>query len=434
MTLARQRTRALSAPSLADVLLAAVLAAAGGTATDASAKGFKMKMGGAAEAAGGGELWPGAGKECKEGYEHALVDVKPLGTLGGRSVVRERIRYLGDLDGDGDVDVLTESGRDNGETLVGWHKNDGKGGFTYIRLSGGGFRKATQAAVADFDGDGDLDVAHGNADAGNGWPGGLSLLENGGKSGVFKEHAFFTGEDATVTLAGDFDGDGSADIAYRNNDGRFVYLANTAKNATEWSDPRTMGTEWDKLTPFHVLDVDGDGDADALFQRKLDGYEVEVGWLENQLKGRKWQKHVINANAALESITLLDYDRDGDLDLMGGYIRGLTVLQNMDGKGTWAPTELLLRKAYTQTDYATLVQLDGDPDLELIVGGSGGFEGLQVFDYDAANKACRRAEAFKGRFPATHTLATADLDGDGDEDVLAGARSRPLVWIENAFK
>ncbi len=78
---------------------------------------------------------------------------------------------------------------------------------------------------------------------------------------------------------------------------------------------------------------------------------------------------------------------------------------------------------FTNADYPALVDLDGDRDLDLVIGGYNGFQ----FFYntgDSANPLWRRDTIV---FPAVNQVigtdpkpAFADLDGDGDFDLVAG--------------
>ena len=68
---------------------------------------------------------------------------------------------LGDIDGDGDVDIVLAKGRHwplPEVVLV----NDGRGGFAERRSVGDVEDRTYTAALADLDGDGDLDLVVGN--------------------------------------------------------------------------------------------------------------------------------------------------------------------------------------------------------------------------------------------------------------------------------
>ena len=63
--------------------------------------------------------------------------------------------YAADLDGDGDLDVLSASW---GDDKIAWYQNDGSGNFgpqSIISTDGSGVRSVY---AADLDGDGDIDV------------------------------------------------------------------------------------------------------------------------------------------------------------------------------------------------------------------------------------------------------------------------------------
>lgn len=60
-----------------------------------------------------------------------------------------------DLDGDGDVDVLSASAADS---KIAWYANDGSGDFTSQQVITTAPALPSSVHAADLDGDGDLDV------------------------------------------------------------------------------------------------------------------------------------------------------------------------------------------------------------------------------------------------------------------------------------
>lgn len=148
----------------------------------------------------------------------------------------------------------------------------------------------------------------------------------------------------------------------------------------------------------------------------------------------------------MPSPNLADFDSDGDLDLLcGEFLDGFTYFENIgsrreprlaegrrlhrDGK----PLALDL-----QMITPTAVDWDRDGDVDLIVGDEDGRvafvehtgrieAGLPVFAQPRYFR--QRAEFVK--FGALVTPQGVDIDSDGDEDVVAGNTAGYIGWIEN---
>lgn len=111
--------------------------------------------------------------------------------------------YAGDVDGDGDLDLMSASGSDN---KIAWYENDGSQTFTKRVVSTKADR-AISVYAADVDGDGDLDLmsASRNDDT-------IAWYRNDGVFGI-SEHLVTTNADgARSVYAGDVDGDGDLDL------------------------------------------------------------------------------------------------------------------------------------------------------------------------------------------------------------------------------
>ena len=112
---------------------------------------------------------------------------------------------IGDLDGDGDPDVAVANGRHWPQQNLLFF-NQGRVRFNLVRPLGRDLAASYSTALADLDGDGDLDVAVGNDMAPN------LILQNDG-NGRFREAGEF-GEPASIrSLAlADVDDDGDIDV------------------------------------------------------------------------------------------------------------------------------------------------------------------------------------------------------------------------------
>ncbi|MBW4697611.1 MAG: VCBS repeat-containing protein [Aphanocapsa lilacina HA4352-LM1] len=118
---------------------------------------------------------------------------------------------LGDLDGDGDLDVATANrGSYPSYGNVSVLLNDGTGTFAPAQSFAVGYSPSS-VALGDLDGDGDLDVASANFYSKD-----VSVLLNVGGGSFAPAQAFVAGNRPKSVALGDIDGDGDLDIATAN--------------------------------------------------------------------------------------------------------------------------------------------------------------------------------------------------------------------------
>ncbi len=128
-------------------------------------------------------------------------DISTPGADGAQSV------FTADVDGDGDMDVLSASYNDD---KIAWYENDGGSppGFKerVISLAADG---AQSVFAADVDGDGDMDVLSASE-----WDDTIAWYENDGSSAPnFTERVISTAADgARSVFVADMDGDGDTDV------------------------------------------------------------------------------------------------------------------------------------------------------------------------------------------------------------------------------
>jgi hypothetical protein len=132
-----------------------------------------------------------------------------------------------------------------------------------------------------------------------------------------------------------------------------------------------------------------------------------------------------------------DLDADGDLDFLAATLWGIEWHENVDGLGGFVPY-VIAPEFYT--DYVLAADLDGDGDQDVLFGSS-------ALDYvNELGKVAWIENLGAGSFaleralsPGSLTLyfpdlAVGDLDGDGDIDVVTAApMSGPdkVLWFEN---
>ncbi len=169
-------------------------------------------------------------------------------------------------------------------------------------------------------------------------------------------------------------------------------------------------------------DLDGDGHPDLL----LGQWGPRIGWY-HVTAGR-----IEPVDTALVTITrgsnttptLGDLDGDGDLDLVVGESSGALNYYRNDG-GTARPAFKLVSDEWQRIHVGRrsaplLADLDGDGDLDLLVGSES--DGLALFLNTGTRFAARfeRDSAFAPAVPSLAAPAAGDLDGDGDLDLVVG--------------
>lgn len=142
-----------------------------------------------------------------------------------------------------------------------------------------------------------------------------------------------------------------------------------------------------------------------------------------------------------------DFDGDGDLDLLcGEFLDGFNYFENVGNrtKPQYAASRRILApdgtpvRMHVQMITPNAVDWDRDGDMDLIVGDEDGRvalvehtgearNGLPIFEQPKYFQ--QQADTLK--FGALATPCTHDWDGDGDEDILCGNTAGEIGWFEN---
>jgi hypothetical protein len=234
----------------------------------------------------------------------AHPDVPTLGAENGFGLA------LGDLDGDGDLDVVIANTTNQPETV--W-LNDGQGAFSaHPSAPGFGGEYSIEVALGDLDGDGDLDAVVANtADQPQ-----STWLNDG--SGVFSAHpitpTFGAGDGWDMDL-GDLDGDGDLDAVVANVDDQAETVWLNDGSGAFSAHPNTPSFGTGDSFGLSLGDLDGDGDLDAVVANY--GGQAETVWLNDG--NANFTAHPVTpsfGDGFSWDVALGDFDGDNSLDAL----------------------------------------------------------------------------------------------------------------------
>jgi hypothetical protein len=209
----------------------------------------------------------------------------------------------GDLNGDGKIDLVIGNASTNGLSIA---LGDGTGDFTVTNLPGGSCPE--YPVLADVNEDGFLDIVVGN-ECGNGI---LVYLGNG--DGTFQTPATINSAGVTDVyqlVVADFDGDGNPDIAAATSEGSLLYFFKGTGSAT-FAAPVTY-TAVAGAWAIASGDFDGNGTLD-LAVSSINNNGIVI--LPGNGDGTFAEPNVVTATGTYNAMVAGDLNIDGKLDLV----------------------------------------------------------------------------------------------------------------------
>lgn len=274
---------------------------------------------------------------------------------------------LADVDGDGDLDILTANGRHWAQQDFVFF-NSGKGRMLEAAPIGDRLSASYVVCPGDFDNDGDIDivVVRDNLLA-------QLFLNDGAGNYSFTTNIAGTGGHARSAIVLDADNDGALDIAIVRRRGADIIVYGDGKGNFPFS--KNFPGDGKGSTGIAAGDLDADGDLDIVIARR-DG---QASTLFINVGNRVFEARSLEGSVGDHRKSVIaDFDGDGLNDI---------ILVNTNG----------IHKLYKTT------------------------AGLDFSSFSPFGKTGR----------VTQAMAAADLDGDGDMDLVEGTETANALYINN---
>lgn len=362
--------------------------------------------------------------------KNRMILAPALGIAGAAMTVHAQVSYksadnvstgpnpaavvVADLNGDGKADILTanrggSAAADDGTLTVQFNVL-GAVFAPPVQINSAKLVRPTALAVADFDGDGNRDIAAVILGSDN-----VTFFLGQGLGTFDTGTAFAVGNAPQAIAVGDLDGANGLDVVVSNDqDDTLSVLLSDDSGAFAAALTIDVGIEGERTQPRGVAigDFDGDGNADLaavlLAQNQI---AIVAGNGDGTFEATPTFVDVGNDPTALAAA---DIDGDGDLDLLACNTVGDSVAVAINnGSGVFSASDF---DAGNGPAALVVLDLDGDGELDIATANAEGDDvSVLLGNGDGTFDAAKSFDADGG--PAG--IAAGDLDGSGKLDLVS---------------
>lgn len=333
-----------------------------------------------------------------------------------------------DIDGDGDLDMVVASFREN---KIVWYENlDGLGNFGVPNVISENQSIGSKMAVGDIDNDGDMDIIAAAVNYSN-----MYLFKNTNGLGDFTSSLINYTDSAEYITLGDVNGDGFVDIiTYSGSTDTLGWYLN--QNGTgDFGDRVYIAYSFDQINDIAAGDINNDGLLDVAITYIRNGNSKAV-WYEN-INGYGTifsDEHVIAESPDFPfSMIMTDVDADNDLDMLVsfGSNNSISLYENSNGLGSFQLAQQISTSTSTVASlFAADIDADGDKDI--LWSSNMDEEDRVSWHENTGNGVFGNERIVTKNVYDPWALFAADVNGDGTMDAIsASIKDNKVAWHNN---
>lgn len=331
-------------------------------------------------------------------------------------------KAIGDINGDGVADMLVGG---HPTEKLNWY--DATHGYAKTVIATPNIEFTEEMSLGDIDGNGSLDVLVTDGNTGNN----LVWFKNPRPTGNPSVGSQWTRQTIGAlntwgkgVAAADIDHNGLMDVAARSSNLQYIFFQTAPGTWLNRSFTSSLGIGTEGMT---VADIDGDGNADIVSR----GF-----WLRNpggtaSTSLNNWNKYNIGTFDQNFKAVVADINHDGKPDIVTSSSEGTADLAwwsyGAGPTGTWTSHTIVPNLSNAHT--LAVADMNGDGKLDVIVGQMLTSTTNQISIYFNVDGQGNQWQQQVVDTTGIHNGAVGDVNGDGYPDIMGDNYTGPPVWV-----
>jgi hypothetical protein len=320
---------------------------------------------------------------------------------------------IADVDGDSDLDLVVTYRIGN---ILVWYPNNGNGYFGNQRIINNSIEEFSQSVITvDLDNDGDVDILTGDY-------GSINWYQNDGLGNFSSNQVICdTISGISQVYARDVDNDSLIDILSASiGEDKIAWYKNLGNGI--FGSQQIISINADGASNVWAEDIDNDNLVDVLSSSL---YDNKVAWYKNLGSGSFSAEQLISGNAAFATYaTTANMDNDSLMDVV--YRKGSNMVwQKNLGNGNFSPETYI--NTSTSGYYYACIDIDNDNDTDIIVP-SWGTDTL-YWQENLGNGIFGPKQVISTQIDHPKGISVGDFTNNGAYDIAVGGYNDNRIYI-----